>query len=773
MIITTNKSDTMMKRALGKNQALIIAIDKMIDQFSLDPTLNNPPRDAYIVTNEDISSSKLQTKFEAAIATKHPAVKIIFINKSTKPWYPNGQPGIDAVLQKPKPQDIVQTISAVMQASTIAAAAVPEAKLGLDIPDYNPNNIVKNRKGVPMQETFNMKDDVVVEETHNQTIKTEIEGLGGMTGADVQYSGVDEFGNPITGQPNEFGVGGSSMAGEGITSGEFPTDYGDMSNTMGGVGVQETYKDGSWLGTDGVVYNADGTVKQVEPFFNGIADGIDQYQSTLSENNYNSESSLIKRIKESNSVADVSVLAKNLTSAELIKDIIESNSTYAGIEEKLKSLNDTIFLILNDSSIKSLDEKLSKIRAILHDKAFFHSKGDTIIEQRLEEVIDTICTHTSSLLQSRLMEIDDAIRHNMSHKEADINSARLTGLNEQRANLIVELRTLEIEICEIFKSSDRLIMDTATKIAENSDNITGNDMINMQLKARGAMILSEETVTAIRVALEIAAEKLPETFRDMKRKIVVLIKTMGKLFDIDQEIIMAQQAQINFLKAHNVEDSVVAETILKKALRVYIGEEDAGRSIIPYLISKYKSRQNANVLCVDLTGVAKYSKYGIKYTSLDTYLADLNQREFMLVAGTVENTVEAAQRIVTTLIKAADYYRVINVVLNPKQRELFNTIAQDVLSVNFIVDTNVGRVERMRETISECTMDNVGRRVIINKCDVPIRAIISKLGLDDQIDFQACTIPTVPTIADAGLNGYDPYGISSVDLVMEGVVKHA
>jgi len=143
------------------------------------------------------------------------------------------------------------------------------------------------------------------------------------------------------------------------------------------------------------------------------------------------------------------------------------------------------------------------------------------------------------------------------------------------------------------------------------------------------------------------------------------------------------------------------------------------------------------------------------------------------VAGKIDNTIEAAQRIVTTLIKAADYYRVINVVLTPQQRELYETIAQDVLSVNFITDTNVKNINEMREVIERSSFPNVGRRVIINKCDVPVRPIITKLGLDDQIDFQLCTIRTIPVLVDASLNGYNPYGISSVDFEMEEVLKHA
>lgn len=761
MIISTTKSDTMLKRSIGKNKTSIIAIDKMIEQFALDPTVTNPVRDAYIVTNEDISASRLKQAFEQALQTKHPAVKVIFINKSSKPLYQQGLPGLDAILQKPKPDDIVQAISAVMSSNTISDAAIPEAQQTLDIPEFSPENLRRGRND--MQATYNMKDEVQGVEVNNQTV-----------GAEFDFTNGGATSTPLDGLDGLDGLGEAGLGAE-LDNGSFGTEMQPNYYTLVGVGIVTQYGDGSFLAENGIVYDSQGNPlpQTEEPFFQGIDQTPPTEPTTEDPMFIDRESALAARIKEAGTVADISQITKNLTASTLLKDLIETNSTYAGIEEKLKSLNDTIFLILGDNNIRSLDEKLSKIRAVLHDRAFFSAKGDTIIEQRLEEVVETICSQTSALLQTRLNEIDTAIRRVTAFKDSENNNARLTGLNEERANIIIELRTLEMEINNIFRATDTLIISAATKIAETADNITGNDMINMHLKARGSMVVSDETVTAVRAALELASDRVPDSFTEMKIKVISMIKLLSKLFDLDQEIIAAQQQQINFLKAHNVEDSIIAETILKKALRVYIGESDTGRSIIPYLISKYKSRQNANVLCMDLTGDAKYTKYGVLYQNLDTYLTELNQKEFLLVAGRIENTVAAAQRIVTTLIKAADYYRVINVILTPEQKELFETIAQDVLSINFVMDTNPGKIERMRDIISTCTINNVGRRVIINKCDVPIRSIIAKLGLEDQIDFQICVIPTVPVIVDAGLNGYDPYGVSSVDLVMEEVVKHA
>ena len=667
MIIATSKADAMLKRSLGRGQVTTTTLQRMCEQFKIDPTTATPVRDAYVVTNEDISAARAKTLFEQSLATKHPATKVIFINKSSKPIYANGMVGIDVIMQKPKTADITQAISAVIASGTVDIAVQPT------IDTYNQ----------PIPEYTNPVEETPV---------------------------VPDFVQP---EPIEEPVAEPLYVPEPEPEPQVP-----------------------------------------------VAEVMQQ------------ESSLVNRIKHASTVADVSILAREIDATTLIKDLVESNSTYAGIEEKLKSLNDTIFAIMSDVRISSLDEKLSKIHAVMHDKAFFNAKGDTLIEQRLEEVIDAICTRTSSLLQSRLDEIDTAIKRAQECKDMENNSARLAGLNELRANIIIELKTLEIEIETIYKSCDNIIISSATKIAETNDNITGNEMINSQLKARGSYVVSDGSFTAMVSALELS-EQIPDLFKSMKLNIIKMTKLLHKLFDLDQEVIAAQQALINFLKAHNVEDSIVAQGVLKKALRVYVGAEGTGKTIIPYLISRYKSRQNANVLLLDLTGTNKYADYGIQYTDVDTYLAELNQKEFMLVAGNIDNTVAAAQRIVTTLLHAADYYRVINVVLNPEQQELFQTIAEDVLSVNFITDTSSKNITAMRSIIEKCTIRNVGRRVIINKCDVPVRSIVTKLGLDDQIDFQLCTVKTLPTIIDAGINGYNPYGVSSVDLEMEEVIKHA
>ena len=59
---------------------------------------------------------------------------------------------------------------------------------------------------------------------------------------------------------------------------------------------------------------------------------------------------------------------------------------------------------------------------------------------------------------------------------------------------------------------------------------------------------------------------------------------LNKLLDLDKETIVAQTQIINFLRSNQIEETVIAETLIKKSLRVFTGNEGTGRTIVPKLI---------------------------------------------------------------------------------------------------------------------------------------------------------------------------------------------
>lgn len=669
MIISTKSSDTMLRKCFGKGKTAIVSFDKMLDQFGIDPTLTQPVRDVYVVTNEDISAARLKTKFEERVQTKHVKAKIVFINKNTRPMYEQGLPGVDMMLQKPSAEVLTSAITNVIASNGIQEAVVTAENYAP--PEFG--NMPVQQDVMPDLSQFDFADNTPVPDPEPMPPVQE-----------AQTEPAPQLAPPVEDKPSSY----------------------------------------------------------------------------------------VQQIKEAGSIADISHIMREISATNLIKEMVETNSSYAGIEEKLKSINDVIYTIMSNRTL-NLEERLSKVRAILHDKAFYAAKGDTLIEQRVELIIDTVCSRTSEVLNQRLSEIDTAIRRSQEDKKLDLESARLAGIDEERGNLIIELHKLQTEIMDIFKATDSLVVMASSEVAARMSNPTGNERTNEMLVARGQNVVSDETLNAVRAMLDLSQDKVPAAFHDMKRSIVNMVSLLGRILDMDTEMIAAMQASMNYLKSQNIENTVVAQSLLKKALRVFVGREGNGRTIIPYLMSRYLSRQNANVLVVDLTGSAKYDDYDIPTMSLDSYMQEMNEQQFLLVTGELPNTISAAQTLLSTLIRAADYYRVINVVLDAEQKDLYSALADDVLCINFITTTSPKDVEYAKQLIAESDFPNVAKRVIVNRCDIALRTIIVRLGLSERDDYQILTVPTVPTIADAGLNKYNPYGISAVDLAMEEVIKHA
>ena len=103
---------------------------------------------------------------------------------------------------------------------------------------------------------------------------------------------------------------------------------------------------------------------------------------------------------------------------------------------------------------------------------------------------------------------------------------------------------------------------------------------------------------------------------------------------------------------------------------------------------------------------------------------------------------------------------------------LFNTIAPDVYSVNYIVDTNPVHLEQTKTFIDSINLENVAERIFINRCNVNLKPILDKLGKLDSWDYQICKVKDIQEITEGSLIGFDPYGISSVTVNFEELHRH-
>ena len=793
MIVSTSKSDAIIRKALGKKKSTIISFDKMLEQFAVDPETAKPKRDLYIVASDDLMTNRQRQAFEAAAASKHENVKIIFINKQAKPVFPDGCPGVDKIILKAKSDDLIKAIGDVLggdaQIGEIEEKRVGNGTLDKINQSTNRDNVGKSTYKLRREQALAGKRKVmntksvtgfpVVMLSADLYITQDAEGHWYLVERSGEFKPTIPNGNPVEVDENGTPVNPAIVTNE--EDGRVATDAEGFAiideEIAARIREEEERNAQAILQTNP---NNLETVTEVEqreqaemveggeplPIIGGVPDFTEEAPTpTISDIGSNIQNRI-----EGSSISEISIMLQQMSATELVKDLVQSNSTYNGIEEKLLAIKDSIFAIWNDQSSRSVDEKLNKIHALMHDKAFFRTTGDTLIEQRLEDIIDSVVNNCTKYVTQRTNEIHELIMATWGRYQQD-TPAKLAGIADRRADVVAELYALQLEIGRIAQDSDRIIMDTANKIVKDNLEFSGEDEIDEHIKARGANVVDSTSVAIVASAVEYAT-KLPDKFGEMEHMIRKERECLRQLFKLDEEFIEAQNALIRRYETKNPTDQVIIQKLIKQVLNVYVAEENTGRTIIPYLMSNYQSRTPRNVLLLDLTQESKFDAYGIKAIDYDDFVNDMRMEQLCVVRAKVPNDVVAAQQLMTVLLKAADFYGVINVVMTTEQNELFNIIAPDVRIVNYIVDTVPAHLDSMKRYIESINLENVGQRVIINKCNVAILPVLRRLGLENSTNYQIVRIDDIPSIADASLKGYDPYEIGSVTMAFKEIMRN-
>ena len=477
------------------------------------------------------------------------------------------------------------------------------------------------------------------------------------------------------------------------------------------------------------------------------------------------ENQMVRRIRDCGSMVDAAVISREISATQVVKDMLRENADYVAIEDKLRVIHERINTIMMDPSIPTGSEKLQRIKAITEDRLFYTAKSATLLEQLVEQIINTLVDKTDELITEKNRELDEAImRINTKAADAKVSTARLTGIMSERSNLLLELAVTQKELEEIAGQSDALAADVASDIMNRNKQQTGNEELDNRMNAQfGRTVINDELLRAVTNIIS-HQDKASDVYKECRRKIALMQTKVRRLLENDNETIEAQTQIINYLLANKVEDTVIANTLIKKSLRVFTGAEGSGRSVVPYILSRLKSRQNANVLLVDITGTAKWENYGYKYYNYDEWIEHLPEEQFLAVK--CDNYIDdpaSAQRLLVALTKSAEYYRVINLVMTPEQEAAFSTIVPDVLCTNYIVKPNVKEVEHFKDVIEKTRYENVAQRVIINQSiDANVNEIVNSLGIADIVDISVVRIPYVQQIVDCAFKKIQPDLIDAV-----------
>lgn len=479
------------------------------------------------------------------------------------------------------------------------------------------------------------------------------------------------------------------------------------------------------------------------------------------------EPSLLQRIKDAENWASITEIAKEVTASRILQEITEANASFKQSENYVTSLNENITAIIANPEYDTTT-RLSKVRAILHDRAHLKAKNNSVVEQSVEEMIKAIIDVARVEVEAKTTELDETILMAFRKKNTEgAPNVRLATIIEQRANTLIELHALDLEIKGIASQCNGTINDTVDRVVTDSTVSTDSPILDSQMTARFGTIVPENTVEVLESLFRIGQES-SEEFGKMSEAVNSTVRKLYQLLALYQEENEVLHDTIRYLKANKVEDTVLAETILKKTSRLFINNGDFDSIGMAYIISKHNSRKNNNVLLLDLTKTNVINLFGVETHKYSEFMErDMLEDKLLIVSdyddpGVSLTTPEDCQRLSTRILHYAKHYSMINIMCTPEQQAILDNFKDEVLSMTYLVDCYKPTIKTMAKVIEETKVSNTANRIILMNYISDSAKICKELNVMDRLEIQLSTCKVIPSIRYCSLHNQDPYDVESI-----------
>lgn len=467
-------------------------------------------------------------------------------------------------------------------------------------------------------------------------------------------------------------------------------------------------------------------------------------------------------ISNISSYEDWSMFKALLDKDSIVKRLIEENSEFVGLVNILDVLDNRIQAVFRNNDLTA-EQRFEQIKAIGLERAARKAAENSIYVDKVINIMSSITLAAKRTVEAKIASIDTALYKITTDKKAILDSTNLDKLIEERSKVQFDLLSLSRDIVDLYKQMDLLVTDEIQSLDENLPS--SNVYINEVCKPIGTAIFTPENTAALTNKLLKALQQNRITASQLEESINAIIQNLFQLCDIDENIIMEQQKTIELLKAHRVEDVIIADTILKKSLRLYVGADNTGRSATAITHCGIMSRRN-NTLLLDLTGRAKFKTYGIEPISLAEFMSNRIEKPFLCVESERILTQEELQNVVAELKTRLNYYPFINIILAPEDEAGLDQLSVDALTVHYITDCTTHSIETMRETIHKHTTHNIARKLITIDAPVSPLLIAEKLGIDPLVT-RIIMLPPIPAIRACAIKADRPFEYGDIVQLFE------
>ena len=485
---------------------------------------------------------------------------------------------------------------------------------------------------------------------------------------------------------------------------------------------------------------------------------------------------LIERIRQAENWAALGAVSKEINASRVVQEIASTNATFKQSEAYVAALQESITAIMMDPDI-DVKSKLDKVHAIMCDKSFISAKTSSIIEQNVEMIVRLLTEKASEEISEIASSMNEKVNMMLSRRTVvQSPNARLANIADQKAKLLIELSTIDFEIRRMLDTVVKTVNDTTDNVVESAMPTSGSALVDQQIQMKFGNLVPDTIIETLD-KLFVTGKDASEEFGKLSDLVHSCIRKLYAALDLHAEEADILGNTIRYMKANKVEDTVIANSILKKATRMYITSGDFDSTAIVHLISSEAARKITNVLIVDLTKSDTFNLYGIKTNKLSNMLDSVEcicDDKFSIISNFDDDSVglntDNLQRLSSKLLMYAKNYSRIHLIVSDDMKEVIEFFKSDVISMNFIVNCFPRDIARFKETIASSRVDNTAMRVILINYVSDSAKICEDLGIMEWLDVQLATIPIIPELHHCALNKQDPFFVSSVQGVVGGII---
>ncbi|GMQ55932.1 hypothetical protein AN1V17_03240 [Vallitalea sediminicola] len=470
-----------------------------------------------------------------------------------------------------------------------------------------------------------------------------------------------------------------------------------------------------------------------------------------------------ERIKECTSFSDWNLFKKLLDKDTIVKDLMTQNNQFAETVSMLRNVEQEIVTIFKDEN-KTSEQKFEEIRELGIKRSGYKSSWNNMITEKVMSILATMTVSAESIIHSRLRDITSSLdkfasKTMLYYKE---DKDKLDKLIQERLDLQFQLHELSKSLITVYQSMDETVKDIISSF--DNELPSENTYIN-EIYKTSKQIFTPINAPQLATKLMSDLQKNRISLSALEKNIQEVISKVFQLCELDETIILHQNKLIKLLEANNVEDVVIVDTILKNALRLYIGPLEVGTRATAITWAGILSRRH-NTLIIDLTGTNKFRSYGIEPITLENFLDNRIQEQFLCVEGDLLSTSVKIEDIIIELKTRLNYYPYINIILEASQTSLIKTLAEHALSVTYITDCTTRGNTLIKNAIDNITIENIARKIVLIDPPTDEMSILNELHMDPLIT-KLITLPHLSKVKACSVKSLPPFNDRDITTIFE------